>query len=153
VKGNVGELTAERCAIDREADTVEPLVHLGAARLAATTVSNPPVASTAMARGVNGARWAIKPSRPAASRLVAGAGSRTPWAIEPVEKLGSASAVPLNPNSRLGRKVSPLAQGRVKMDAIVVGIDVSKDKLDIAIRPGGEAFSRLFLINISHAGA
>lgn len=26
------------------------------------------------------------------------------------------------------------------MDAIVVGIDVSKDELDIAIRPGGEAF-------------
>src|SRR5262249_3020720 len=30
VKGDVGELTAERCAIDRVADTVEPLVHLGA---------------------------------------------------------------------------------------------------------------------------
>ena len=30
MKGDVGELTAERCAIDREADTVEPLVHLGA---------------------------------------------------------------------------------------------------------------------------
>src|SRR5258706_7045760 len=29
VEGNVGELTAERCAIDRVADTVEPLVHLG----------------------------------------------------------------------------------------------------------------------------
>jgi transposase len=27
------------------------------------------------------------------------------------------------------------------MDAIVVGIDVSKDKLDIAFRPGGEAFT------------
>jgi hypothetical protein len=30
VEGDVGKLTAERCAIDREADTVEPLVHLGA---------------------------------------------------------------------------------------------------------------------------
>ncbi len=30
VKGDVGELTAERRAIEREADTVEPLVHLGA---------------------------------------------------------------------------------------------------------------------------
>src|SRR6476661_564260 len=30
VKGDVGELTAKRCAIDRVADTVEPLVHLGA---------------------------------------------------------------------------------------------------------------------------
>ena len=29
VEGDVGELTAERCAIDRVADTVEPLVHLG----------------------------------------------------------------------------------------------------------------------------
>jgi hypothetical protein len=29
-KGDVGELTAERCAIDRVADTVEPLVHLDA---------------------------------------------------------------------------------------------------------------------------
>ena len=31
MKGDVGELTAERCAIDREADTVEPLVLLLAA--------------------------------------------------------------------------------------------------------------------------
>jgi len=30
VKGDVGELTAERRAIEREADTVEPLVHLDA---------------------------------------------------------------------------------------------------------------------------
>jgi transposase len=26
------------------------------------------------------------------------------------------------------------------MDSIIVGIDVSKDRLDIALRPGGEAF-------------
>ena len=30
VKGDIGELAAERCAIDRETDTVEPLIHLGA---------------------------------------------------------------------------------------------------------------------------
>ena len=30
VEGDVGKLTAERCAIDRVADAVEPLVHLGA---------------------------------------------------------------------------------------------------------------------------
>jgi hypothetical protein len=30
VEGDVGEITAERCAIDRIADTVEPLVHLDA---------------------------------------------------------------------------------------------------------------------------
>src|SRR5258708_1706890 len=29
-KSDLGGLAAERCAIDREADTVEPLVHLGA---------------------------------------------------------------------------------------------------------------------------
>ena len=29
VEGDVGKLTAERCAIDRVADTVEPFVHLG----------------------------------------------------------------------------------------------------------------------------
>jgi hypothetical protein len=29
VKTDVGELTAERCAIDRVADTIKPLVHLG----------------------------------------------------------------------------------------------------------------------------
>ncbi len=27
------------------------------------------------------------------------------------------------------------------MDFIAVGIDVSKDRLDIAVRPGGEAFT------------
>jgi transposase len=27
------------------------------------------------------------------------------------------------------------------MDNIIVGIDVSKDRLDIAVRPGGEAFA------------
>jgi transposase len=41
----------------------------------------------------------------------------------------------------LGRKVSPIAQGGVKMDAIYVGIDVSKDRLDVHIRPTGEAFA------------
>ena len=59
---------------------------------------------------------------------------------KPEEKLGSSPAVPSNPNSRKGRAASPLWQGREKMDAIVVGIDVSKDKLDIAFRPGGETF-------------
>src|ERR1700692_1927547 len=29
VKGDAGEVAGERCAIDRVADTVEPLVHLG----------------------------------------------------------------------------------------------------------------------------
>jgi transposase len=41
----------------------------------------------------------------------------------------------------LGRKASPIAQGGVKMDAIYVGIDVSKDRLDVHVRPGGQAFA------------
>jgi transposase len=39
----------------------------------------------------------------------------------------------------LGRKASPIAQGGVMMDAIYVGIDVSKDRLDVHVRPSGEA--------------
>ncbi len=57
---------------------------------------------------------------------------------KPVEKRGSSSAVPSNPNSRLGRKASPLAQGWDRMDAVIVGIDVAKDKLDVGVRPSGE---------------
>ena len=45
-----------------------------------------------------------------------------------------------NPNSRLGRNASPVAQEGVKMDAIYVGIDVSKDRLDVHVRPSGENF-------------
>src|SRR5207302_9948379 len=51
-------------------------------------------------------------------------------------------ALPIsNPNSRLGRKASPIAQGGVKMDATYVGIDVSKEKLDVHLRPSAEAFA------------
>jgi transposase len=41
----------------------------------------------------------------------------------------------------LGRKASPLAQGGVLMDAIFVGIDVSKDQLDVHVRPSDQAFA------------
>src|ERR1700722_876804 len=61
-------------------------------------------------------------------------------ACRPVEEQGSSHAVPSNPNSRLGRSRSPLAQGWDQMDAIYVGIDVSKDRLDVAVRPNGESF-------------
>jgi transposase len=60
--------------------------------------------------------------------------------IEPVNEPGSSPAVPSNPNSRLGRQRSPLAQGRDRMDAIIVGIDVSKNQLDVHIRGKGESF-------------
>src|SRR5437588_3832635 len=64
-----------------------------------------------------------------------------PGACKPVPQPGTPSAVPSNPNSRLGRKASPIAQGGVKMDATYVGIDVSKDRLDVYVRPTGEAFA------------
>jgi hypothetical protein len=33
-------------------------------------------------------------------------------------------------------------QGRVKMDLVIVGIDVSKDRLDVHVLPSGEAFAQ-----------
>ena len=60
---------------------------------------------------------------------------------KPVGERGSSPAVPLNPNSRLGRLRSPLAQGWDQMDAIYVGIDVSKERLDVAVRPEGGGFA------------
>jgi transposase len=42
-------------------------------------------------------------------------------------------------DSRLGRK-SPFAQGRGKMERACVGIDVSKDRLDVHVLPEGETF-------------
>jgi transposase len=69
-----------------------------------------------------------------------------PWDIKPAGERGGASAVPSNPNSRLGRKRSPLRQGRDQMAAtaheqkMFVGIDVSKSKLDVHIHPSGESY-------------
>jgi transposase len=40
----------------------------------------------------------------------------------------------------VGRNASPILQGRVPMETYV-GIDVSKDRLDVHVRPGGEAFA------------
>ena len=59
---------------------------------------------------------------------------------ETVGKRGTSSIVPLNPDSRLGRSQrSSFAQGWVKMGTYV-GIDVSKDRLDIHVLPQDEAF-------------
>src|ERR1700730_7872617 len=60
-------------------------------------------------------------------------------AADPVGERLSPPAVPSNPNSRLGRLRSPFAQGWDQMDAMVIGIDVSKDRLDVAVRPTGES--------------
>jgi transposase len=70
---------------------------------------------------------------------VAGARPKRPRDTKPVGERGSSPVVPSNPNSRLGRMASPLAQGRDQMD-VFVGIDVAKDRLDVAVRPSGESF-------------
>src|SRR5690606_35890515 len=62
------------------------------------------------------------------------------WAIEPVGEPVSPSSVPSTPNSRLGRKRSPIRQGWDRMDAKIVGIDVSKERLDVHVLASGEAF-------------
>ena len=66
---------------------------------------------------------------------------KAPGATKPVGELGSLSAAPSSPNSRVGRKRSPIVQGRVAMAAVVVGIDVSKEQLDVHLRPQGESFA------------
>ena len=64
-------------------------------------------------------------------------------ACEPDPQLGSPSVIPSrSPNSRRGRRkcASPIRQGRVEMDTLYVGIDVSKDRLDVHVHPDGEFF-------------
>lgn len=72
-----------------------------------------------------------------------------PGDIDPVDEPGSPSAFSSNPNSRRGRlRVrSPIRQGWDKMDNIV-GIDVSKDRLDVALAASDTAF----FVENSHAG-
>src|SRR5689334_25203494 len=60
--------------------------------------------------------------------------------VKAVGEHGSPPVVPVNPNSRLVRHRRPNWQGRV-MEQSFVGIDVSKDRLDVHVRPGGEAFA------------
>ena len=69
------------------------------------------------------------------------ASPRPPGARKPETELGAVSttAVP-HPDSRSGP--SPHSQGRVmdEQRTVFVGIDVSKDRLDVHLRPSGEAF-------------
>ena len=71
-----------------------------------------------------------------------------PRVSEPEKKQGAPSTGSIrNPNSRLGRKPSPHSQGRV-MERFptapsFVGIDVSKDRLDVHVRPSGQCFAAL----------
>jgi transposase len=65
-----------------------------------------------------------------------------PGSLKTVDELGAPPIVPSSPNSRLGRKArSPIRQGWVAMENIIVGIDVSKDRLDVGLRPSGERFA------------
>jgi transposase len=69
-----------------------------------------------------------------------------PGASEPEKKHGAPSTGSTrNPNSRLGRKPSPNSQGRVMEHLAAapsfVGIDVSKDRLDVHVCPSGRAFT------------
>jgi transposase len=66
----------------------------------------------------------------------------TPWVKEPVPEHGAPAVHFVNPNSRQGRATSPHTQGRVKMkQELCVGIDVSKDRLDVHVRPQGTIFA------------
>ena len=72
---------------------------------------------------------------------MAGGRPSIPRVSKPVSEPGAPPVVPSNPNSRLGRKASSIRQGRVVMDKVTIGIDVSRDQLDVAVRPSGEVFT------------
>jgi len=73
---------------------------------------------------------------------VTGGSATTLRSCKTVGEQGTSPVNPSNPNSRPGRKArSPIKQGRVVMENITVGIDVSKDRLDVHVRPGGQAFA------------
>jgi len=72
---------------------------------------------------------------------VTGGSSFSPGSLKTVSERRTPPVNPQNPNSRRGRKASSFRQGRVGMDRIVVGIDVSKDRLDVVVRPSGETFA------------
>src|SRR5215510_14026161 len=78
------------------------------------------------------------PDSPSKRGAVAGGCPTRLRSSKTVRKPGTPPAVPSNPNSRRGRTASSLRQGRVAMEKITVGIDVSKDRLDVAVRPSGE---------------
>ena len=70
-----------------------------------------------------------------------------PGALKPDCERGAPSVGPFIPNGRMGRKSSPYQQGREK-DQMFVGIDVSKDRLDVHVRPGDQTFA----VERDHAG-
>src|SRR6266498_826615 len=80
-----------------------------------------------------------KPRHPKRVRTAtAGGRPAAPRANKPVPELGAPPAGSVIPNGRKG--TSPHAQGRER-NRMFVGIDVSKDSLDIHILPSGESFA------------
>lgn len=64
--------------------------------------------------------------------------SSHPGALKPAPQQERAFVDPLHPNSRQGRFASPFRQGGVKME-VFVGIDISKDLLDVFVHPSGQS--------------
>jgi len=88
---------------------------------------------------------ALPATKQSASLSVDGS-PQPPRVSEPEKKQGAPSiGSSANPNSRLGRKPSPHLQGRVMerhpASLSFVGIDVSKDRLDVHVRPSGQTFA------------
>src|SRR5215471_9350032 len=80
---------------------------------------------------------------------VTGGCSLGPRSLKTVGERRAPPVDPLNPNSRRGRKArSSFRQGRVGMDRSIVGIDVSKDRLNVVVRPSGETLGRDFALGM-----
>src|SRR4051812_30047223 len=86
------------------------------------------------------------PATKRSAKLSVDRSPQPPRVSEPEKKQGALSIGSIrSPNSRLGRKPSPHSQGRV-MERLptapsFIGIDVSKDRLDIHVRPSGQTFA------------
>ena len=90
-----------------------------------------------------GAAPCIKRNRGRQRKLmVAVAGGRpvAPGAYEPVGEYGAPPVGSVIPNGRKGRSASPHVQGW-EANRMFIGIDVSKTRLDVHVRPNGEAFA------------
>ena len=86
------------------------------------------------------------PAETKPARLSVDGSPQPPGVIEPVKKQGASSTGSAeNPNSRLGRIASPYLQGRVMEQPAIspsfVGIDVSKERLDVHVCPSGQVFA------------
>ena len=89
--------------------------------------------------------WPLPVTKQSASLSVDGS-PQPPRVSEPEKKQGAPSTGSIeNPNSRLGRKPSPHSQGRIMerhpASPSFVGIDVSKDRLNVHVRPSGQVFA------------